>query len=235
MTNHTQPTWPSASKRCCSTHSTCRWLYSSHNRLHWTCWSTSCFWIRRNLNLAHAVSKRSSASLEESGSETMPFKIWWVECKWLWELKSQKKKRLELTHSPVCSIWSSILSMLGGGTPRWAAWGLDGCMLKVGVQSLIEYMHHFIVLYLHDFASEFSSSIMQKAKKTLSCIWKTSFCPWCGKRFGNETCVLQHMNQPSSACSAFLNDISHPIILQPLLSQAIPKLPIIHNTHQACT
>ena len=43
------------------------------------------------------------------------------------------------------------------------------------------------------------------------------------------------MNQPSSACSTFLNDISRPTVLQPLLSQAIPKLPIIHDTRQACT
>ena len=144
MTNCARPMWPSASKRCRSTRSTCRRLYSSRNRLHWTCWSASCFWIRRNLNSARAVSRRSSASLEESGSETIPFKIWWIERKWLRELKNQK--RLELTHSPVCSIQSSILSMLGGGTPRWAAWGLDGHMLKVGVQSLIEYMHHFVTL-----------------------------------------------------------------------------------------
>ena len=47
--------------------------------------------------------------------------------------------------------------------------------------------------------------------------------------------MFQHMNQPSSACSTFLNDISRPTVLQPLLSQAIPKLPIIHDTHQACT
>ena len=76
---------------------------------------------------------------------------------------------------------------------------------------------------------------MPKAKKTLLRVRKTSFCPRCGKRFGNEARVLQHMNQPSSACSAFLNDISRPTVSQLLLSQAIPKLPIIHDARRACT
>ena len=60
---------------------------------------------------------------------------------------------------------------------------------------------------------------MPKAKKPLPRVQKTSFCPRCGKRFGNETRVLQHMNQPLSACSAFLNDASRPSL--PLSSQAI--------------
>ena len=74
---------------------------------------------------------------------------------------------------------------------------------------------------------------MPKAKKPLPRVQKTLFCPRCGKRFGNETRVLQHMNQPSSACSAFLNDISHPSL--PLSSQVIqlPRPPShTRETHQ---
>ncbi|KAI5994395.1 hypothetical protein EDD15DRAFT_2165927 [Pisolithus albus] len=59
------------------------------------------------------------------------------------------------------------------------------------------------------------------AKKSLPRVRKTSFCPRCGKRFPNETRVLQHMNQPSSACSAPLNDIPPPTVPQPLSSQAM--------------
>ncbi|KAI6000245.1 hypothetical protein EDC04DRAFT_2908859 [Pisolithus marmoratus] len=48
--------------------------------------------------------------------------------------------------------------------------------------------------------------------------------------------ILQHMNQPSSACSAFLNDISHPSVppLPPLQGIQLPKPPslIIHNACQ---
>ena len=162
MTNRARPTWPSASKRCCSTHLTCRQLYSSHNRLHWTCWSASCFWIRRNLNSARAVSRRSSASLEESGSETIPFKIRWIERKWLWELKNQK--RLELTHSPVCSIRSNILSMSGGGH-------LDGQPEDLMDTCWRWECNHWlstciISLHLCDFASEFLSSIVSPHAKS---------------------------------------------------------------------
>jgi hypothetical protein len=38
---------------------------------------------------------------------------------------------------------------------------------------------------------------------------KISFCPDCGKRFANETRVLQHMNQPSNACGSWTNDLSN--------------------------
>ena len=69
---------------------------------------------------------------------------------------------------------------------------------------------------------------MPKAKKPLPCTQKTSFCPRCGKRFGNKIWVLQHMNQPSSACGTILNDISlsRPTVLLPLSSH------IIHDAHQ---
>ncbi|KIM65973.1 hypothetical protein SCLCIDRAFT_38914, partial [Scleroderma citrinum Foug A] len=46
---------------------------------------------------------------------------------------------------------------------------------------------------------------MPRAKKNIACIRKTSFCPDCGKWFANKTNVLRHMNQPSSACSSFIN------------------------------
>ena len=62
---------------------------------------------------------------------------------------------------------------------------------------------------------------MPKAKKSLSRAQKTSFCPRCGKRFGSETRVLQHMNQPSSACSTFLNDVTHPTVSLPLSNRTI--------------
>ena len=34
------------------------------------------------------------------------------------------------------------------------------------------------------------------------------FCPDCGKRFANETWVLQHMNQPSNTCGSWMNELS---------------------------
>ena len=37
---------------------------------------------------------------------------------------------------------------------------------------------------------------------------KISFCPDCGKRFANETRVLQHMNQPSNTCGSWINELS---------------------------
>jgi len=37
---------------------------------------------------------------------------------------------------------------------------------------------------------------------------KLSFCPDCGKRFTNETRVLQHLNQPSTGCGSWINELS---------------------------
>ncbi|KIJ16552.1 hypothetical protein PAXINDRAFT_11002 [Paxillus involutus ATCC 200175] len=50
---------------------------------------------------------------------------------------------------------------------------------------------------------------MLKTKRKLHRAEKTSFCPDCGKRFVNETQVLQHMNQPSIGCGSWINDLSH--------------------------
>ena len=49
---------------------------------------------------------------------------------------------------------------------------------------------------------------MPKVNPKLRRAQKTSFCPDCGKRFANETWVLQHMNQPSNACGSWMNDLS---------------------------
>ena len=49
---------------------------------------------------------------------------------------------------------------------------------------------------------------MPKVKWRLHRAQKILFCPDCGKRFANETRVLQHMNQPSIACGSWLNDLS---------------------------
>ena len=45
--------------------------------------------------------------------------------------------------------------------------------------------------------------VRQKHRRT----HRISFCPDCGKRFANETRVLQHMNQPSSACSSWMDNL----------------------------
>lgn len=71
---------------------------------------------------------------------------------------------------------------------------------------------------------------MPKRKKFLARVQKTSLCPRCGKRFANETRVLQHLNQPSSVCGASLNDFSPNPSPEPI-SQTInppqpPGLPI---------
>ena len=50
---------------------------------------------------------------------------------------------------------------------------------------------------------------MPKVKVKLCRTHKLSFCPDCGKRFTNETRVLQHMNQPSSACGSWMESLSH--------------------------
>ena len=50
---------------------------------------------------------------------------------------------------------------------------------------------------------------MPKAKRRLRRSQQLLFCPDCGKRFANETRVLQHMNQPSSACSSWMNSLPH--------------------------
>ena len=49
---------------------------------------------------------------------------------------------------------------------------------------------------------------MPKVKPRLRQSHKISFCPDCGKRFANETRVLQHMNQPSSACGSWMENLS---------------------------
>jgi len=49
---------------------------------------------------------------------------------------------------------------------------------------------------------------MPKVMRKLRRAQKTSFCPDCGKRFKNETWVLQHINQPSNACGSWMNDLS---------------------------
>ena len=49
---------------------------------------------------------------------------------------------------------------------------------------------------------------MPKAKRKLCRALKILFCPDCGKRFANETRVLQHMNQPSIVCGSWVNDLS---------------------------
>ena len=46
---------------------------------------------------------------------------------------------------------------------------------------------------------------MPKAKRRFHRAQKLSFCPDCRKRFANETCILQHMNQPSSGCGLWMN------------------------------
>jgi len=49
---------------------------------------------------------------------------------------------------------------------------------------------------------------MPKAKRRLHRAQEILFCPDCGKRFSNETRVLQHMNQPSNTCGSWMNDLS---------------------------
>ena len=49
---------------------------------------------------------------------------------------------------------------------------------------------------------------MPKAKTKLRRALKISFCPDCGRRFANETRVLQHLNQPSIACGSWINELS---------------------------
>ena len=49
---------------------------------------------------------------------------------------------------------------------------------------------------------------MPKAKTKLRRALKISFCPDCGRRFANETWVLQHLNQPSIACGSWINELS---------------------------
>lgn len=44
-----------------------------------------------------------------------------------------------------------------------------------------------------------SSFLMPRAKKTRG-IFKNVSCPRCGKRFGSETNVLRHLNQPMGPC-----------------------------------
>jgi hypothetical protein len=75
---------------------------------------------------------------------------------------------------------------------------------------------------------------MPKRKKFLARVQKTSFCPRCGKRFANETRVLQHLNQPSSACGAFLNDFSsgHPEPTPQTIKAPEPPGPGISATRQ---
>ena len=50
---------------------------------------------------------------------------------------------------------------------------------------------------------------MPKVKQKLCRTHRISFCPDCGKQFANETRVLQHMNQPSSACSSWMDNLLH--------------------------
>ena len=52
------------------------------------------------------------------------------------------------------------------------------------------------------------SLAMPKVKRRLCRSHKISFCPDCGRRFANETRVLQHMNQPSSACGLWMDNLS---------------------------
>lgn len=61
-----------------------------------------------------------------------------------------------------------------------------------------------------------SFTLMPKAKGKFAHAQKISFCPDCGKQFSNKTNILQHMNQPSNACSSVMNGISY----QPYASQA---------------
>ena len=49
---------------------------------------------------------------------------------------------------------------------------------------------------------------MPKVKCRLRQSYKILFCPNCGKRFANKTQVLQHMNQPSSACGSWMENLS---------------------------
>ena len=46
---------------------------------------------------------------------------------------------------------------------------------------------------------------MPKAKQRFHQAQKLSFSPDCGKRYANETHILQHMNQPSSGCGSWMN------------------------------
>ena len=48
---------------------------------------------------------------------------------------------------------------------------------------------------------------MPKVKPRLRRSHKMSFCPDCGRRFANETRVRQHMNQPSSACGSWMDNL----------------------------
>ena len=69
---------------------------------------------------------------------------------------------------------------------------------------------------------------MPKVKRKLHRALKTLFCPDCGKRFANETRVLQHLNQPSSACRSWTNTLSH------LHRRDHPNGPLVEPRSQPC-
>ncbi|KAI6096000.1 hypothetical protein F5141DRAFT_1067925 [Pisolithus sp. B1] len=78
-------------------------------------------------------------------------------------------------------------------------------------------------------------TIMPKVKRVLlSHSQKTTFYPSCGKRFESETQVLQHMNQPLSACQSFVDDLSSITVSQPTSSQALLlSIPDCYGSHNA--
>ncbi|KAI6036728.1 hypothetical protein BKA83DRAFT_4120416 [Pisolithus microcarpus] len=76
---------------------------------------------------------------------------------------------------------------------------------------------------------------MPKAKRVLlSHSQRTTFCPSCGKRFESETQVLQHMNQPSSTCQSFGDDLSSIMVSQPIsLQTPLLSIPDHCGSHDA--
>ena len=97
--------------------------------------------------------------------------------------------------------------------------------LEPGIPDLhmyVSYVRVYIVFWITEATFQIIVSLMPRSKKSLPRIQRTSFCPHCGKRFMNETCVLQHMNQPSSPCSTLLNDVSLPTAQVPFNMQVAP-------------
>ena len=158
---------------------------------------------------------------------------------------------------------SSISEMLGSvlgrifKSPSWLIWEpeIEGHMLSVELKHLMAgvkvevhwWLALVIVLHVitslssvsHNFRLPSSLSLqvspfMPKWKKSLAHIQKTSFCPRCKMRFSSETCVLQHINQPSSACGTLLIDISdsscHPS--SQTVQRPKPLSQNIHNIRQ---
>lgn len=94
--------------------------------------------------------------------------------------------------------------------PRLGPWRDSECIIRVIIIDNLSFTYLNSLPFSAPVSDSVRDRLMPKRKKSFVCVQKTktSFCPRCGKRFSSETRILQHMNQPSSACGTFLNDIS---------------------------